>query len=197
MADGAQIVIAGDSAGGHMALSLISHLLHPHPEVQKVGLEEPLAGAILISPWTKFATDDDSVKRNATSDYVTATAANRWSNLFLGNHDRSDSLHQWIADFSLGSKPLDNYNQPVLADSSWFQGIESTTKDILIWGGGGEVLIDSIDVISKKLKEAYPRTEYVREPGASHEEFLIERVLGYKTKAEGTKLVESWMKARL
>jgi hypothetical protein len=33
-----------------MALSLISHLLHPHSDVPKVDLNEPLAGAILISP---------------------------------------------------------------------------------------------------------------------------------------------------
>jgi hypothetical protein len=37
----------------------------------------------------------------------------------------------------------------------------------------------------------------VVEPGASHEEFIIEKILGYKDKNEGTKLVESWMKARL
>ena len=70
-------------------------------------------------------------------------------------------------------------------------------KEILIWGGGGEVLIDSIDAISQKLKEAYPKTEYVKEAGASHEEFIVEKLWGYKEKSEGTKLVESWMKARL
>jgi acetyl esterase/lipase len=96
-----------------------------------------------------------------------------------------------------GSKSLDNYNQPILADVSWFSGVESIVKDILIWGGGGEILIDSIDAFSKKLKEAYPKTEYVREAGASHEEFIMEGMLGYKEKAEGTKLVESWLKARL
>lgn len=84
-----------------------------------------------------------------------------------------------------------------MADASWFSGIENTVQDILIWGGGGEILIDSIDVISKRLKEAHPRTEYVLEPGAAHEEFIMERLFGYKEKAEGTKLVESWMKARL
>ena len=84
-----------------------------------------------------------------------------------------------------------------MADVSWFAGIETKVKDVLVWGGGGEVLIDSIDVITKKLKEAYPKTEYVVEPGASHEEFIMEKILGYKDKSEGAKLVESWMKARL
>lgn len=68
-----------------MALALLSHLLHPHADVKNdVKLAEPLAGAILVSPWTKFPTDDDSVKRNAYSDFVTPEAAQRWSALFMG-----------------------------------------------------------------------------------------------------------------
>lgn len=102
-----------------------------------------------------------------------------------------------MADDGIGSKSLDNYNQPILADVSWFSGIESKVKEILVWGGGGEILIDSIDAISKKLKEAHPKTEYVLEPGAAHEEFIMEALIGYKDKNEGTKLVESWMKSRL
>ncbi len=97
----------------------------------------------------------------------------------------------------LGSKALDNYNQPILADSTWFKGLDKCVKDILVWGGGGEVLLDSIQAIAKKLKEAHPRTEEVIQAGAAHEDFIIDRVLGYSQKAEGTKLVESWITARL
>lgn len=53
-----KIVIAGDSAGGNLTLGLISHLLHPHPDVPKVELSGPLATTILISPWVKFTTLD-------------------------------------------------------------------------------------------------------------------------------------------
>ena len=82
---GAQIFISGDSAGGNMALSLMSHLVHPHPEVSnKISLSEPIAGAILISPWIKFTSSDDSFQRNATSDMVVPAAVERWSSLFRG-----------------------------------------------------------------------------------------------------------------
>lgn len=68
-----------------MALGLLSHLLHPKPNLEpKIQLSEPLLTAILISPWIKFGTDDESVKRNITSDMITPEAANRWSSLFLG-----------------------------------------------------------------------------------------------------------------
>ena len=79
------VVLAGDSAGGNMVLAMLSHMLHPHPDVsEQVTLSEPLAGAVLVSPWTKFGTDDDSVKRNATSDMIPPQAALRWSSQFLG-----------------------------------------------------------------------------------------------------------------
>ena len=70
-----------------MALSLISHLLHPHSDVPNIDLNEPLAGALLVSPWVSFATTDDSVQRNMYSDYVTAPASKRWSSSFLGKHN--------------------------------------------------------------------------------------------------------------
>lgn len=174
------IFIGGDSAGGNMTMSLMSHILHPHPQLStKILLSEPLAGAILISPWVKFPPDDDSVKRNATSDMVTPQAAKRWSSLFLG------------------PAALDNYNQPILANLTWFRGLDLKIKDVLVWGGGGEVLIDSIQAIGKTLKDANPKTEVVIEPGAAHEDFIIEKMLGYKEKGEGTKLIESWVAARI
>lgn len=70
-------------------------------------------------------------------------------------------------------------------------------KDVLVWGGGGEALIDTIDVAAKTLQKAHPQVEYVVQPNAAHEEFMMERNLGYKAKAEGTEVVESWMKGRL
>jgi acetyl esterase/lipase len=83
----AQIFIGGDSAGGNLALALLSHILHPHPNFEdelRIELPAPLAGAILTSPWVKFPTDDNSVKRNEGSDFICKEAANRWSTAFLG-----------------------------------------------------------------------------------------------------------------
>jgi acetyl esterase/lipase len=44
------IFISGDSAGGNMAMALLSHILHPHPDVPAVKLDEALGGALLYSP---------------------------------------------------------------------------------------------------------------------------------------------------
>ena len=176
-------MIAGDSAGANLTLALFSHILHPHPDIAeslRVKLSEPLAGTVLISPWVKFVPEqDDSVRRNQTTDMVTPAVARRWSSLYLGNGR------------------LDNYNQAVDAESEWFSGLDTVTKDILIWGGGGEVLLDSIQVLERKLKKAHGRTEYVEQPRAAHEDFIMEKLLGYTHKAEGTVVVENWIAARL
>lgn len=60
-----------------------------------------------------------------------------------------------------------------------------------------EALIDSIEEFSKTLKSAHPKTEVVIEKGAAREDFLIEKLLGYEGKSEGTKLIESWLAERL
>ncbi|KXL42865.1 MAG: hypothetical protein FE78DRAFT_34051 [Acidomyces sp. 'richmondensis'] len=177
------IILGGDSAGGNLTLGVLFHLLHPKPDVAEligeIQLSEPLAGAVLISPWCKFGTDDDSATRNAGSDMVTKKAAHRWSSLFLGK------------------TAADKYSEPIQADESFLSGLEKVVKDILVWGGGGEGLIDSIDLMSKKLREAHPRVEYVVQPKAAHEDFILEKLLGYKHKAQGTILVENWISARL
>jgi len=143
-------------------MSLLSHILHPHPQVPtKIVLDEPFAGAILISPWLNFRTADETITSNATSDLVAVPVGNRWSAAFLGN------------------SPKDNYNQPSMADPSWFSGLESAVRDILIWGGGGEVLIAGIREIVATLKGAHKRIDYIEEVStfpAVHWSMLIQAI---------------------
>ena len=63
----------------------------------------------------------------------------------------------------------------------------------MVYGGGGEVLIDSIKVFGAKLKRAHARSELVVVPKAAHIDIIIDKAFGYKGKAEGTQLIESWM----
>jgi acetyl esterase/lipase len=45
------IILQGDSAGAHLALALLSHLAHPHPQdiVPRFSVDEPLRGTLLLS----------------------------------------------------------------------------------------------------------------------------------------------------
>lgn len=61
------------------------------------------------------------------------------------------------------------------------------------------MLIDSIEYVTKeKLQKAHPRVELVVEPGSAHEDFIFDRMLGYKGGVgEGSQIVESWMAQRM
>ncbi|KAK3619502.1 hypothetical protein LTR56_024003 [Elasticomyces elasticus] len=174
------IIIAGDSAGANLNVAVLSHLLHPHPDVPEIKLREPLAGAVLISPWARFISEtDESVTRYASSDMVTVSAAKRWSANYLGD------------------AKLDFYNQPADADDQWFTGLDKKVKDVLVYAGGGEILLDSINAFTKILKQAHPRVELVIQPGVAHDDIILDKVLGYQKKAEGTKVIESWIAQRV
>lgn len=66
---------------------------------------------------------------------------------------------------------------PILADSGWFSELEAIVSDILVWGGGGEVLIDSIDQIVNQLKGVYPKTEYIVQVSFSQTHWPRNRLL--------------------
>lgn len=88
IADILQVFIAGDSAGGNLALAVLSHLLHSHPKLPndlRFKMSTPLAGALLISPWVQFkAKEDASFQRNFYSDMLAAEVGDRWKDAYLG-----------------------------------------------------------------------------------------------------------------
>lgn len=57
--DASQILLAGDSAGGGLALALLAHLL---------ARDERPAGLLALSPWTDLTHSGESIRRNARRD---------------------------------------------------------------------------------------------------------------------------------
>lgn len=72
-----RIVLAGDSAGGGLALATAIAL-------RDAGLEPPLA-LLLFSPWTDLACSGDSMRERAARDPMLSPAAlQRWAAAYLG-----------------------------------------------------------------------------------------------------------------
>lgn len=93
------LIVAGDSAGGGLALSLMAAL-------RDSGKKLPDA-AILISPWTDLAITGDSITTNHGRDvWMNRQSLEIWSRYYVGN---SDAMHPGIsplyADFT-GLPPL-------------------------------------------------------------------------------------------
>jgi acetyl esterase/lipase len=188
------LILGGDSAGGNLLLSLLSHILHPHsnPAVPRLDLKEPFHAALLLSPWVSFATDHPSYTKNAENDMFDAKPLDMWAKAFLGSNQRQGII--------MG----DSYSEPLLAEPSWWSGAPKVVKEVLIWGGGGEVFIDGIKAFADKFEIGWVNgggdrnsIKLVVTPRMAHEEMIVDIIFGYKTKGEGALAVEAWAKSKL
>ncbi|KAI9699204.1 MAG: hypothetical protein M1820_007283 [Bogoriella megaspora] len=205
------IVVGGDSAGGNLACALMMHLARPYPgggvvEKLELGTGRRLRGCVLISPWCAFGTAEGSVERNGGRDHITVKALDRASGAFTG----------------LGGG-WDVYSHPSEAGVEfWREVADRAVEEVLIWGGGGEVLIDGIRKFAADVEEGFEmsaaavagsksvdadgkgdgqevkhRVKFVEGPEMAHEEMIIDRVLRIKERSEGDVEIEKWLKALL
>ncbi len=80
-----KIALAGDSAGGGLAVALLVNL-------KNLGLPLPKA-AVLLSPWVDLAATGESVERNARADaMISPSALKKFADCYLGGHDREAPL---------------------------------------------------------------------------------------------------------
>jgi len=86
-------------------LGVISHILHPHPDINPLSLSSLLKVAVIFSPWVYLEMKVSSVLENRLQDPVSP-----------------ETMRGWTQDY-LGTAPLDNYNQPIIALLEWWHGI--------------------------------------------------------------------------
>ncbi|RDW71559.1 hypothetical protein BP6252_08122 [Coleophoma cylindrospora] len=185
--DPSTILLAGDSAGGNLVTALLLHLARPHPSVYPVKLSQPLHGALLISPWVSFDTSEPSFKTNQHSDYITTTALERAS----------------MAYIALGTTH-DTYTQPISAQSAWWSDVaETAVSNVMIWGGGGEILIDGITKFAAKMESGFNAVgngagfQFMVTPKQGHEEMIIDTVFLMGRKGDSALVVEKWLEDML
>jgi acetyl esterase/lipase len=157
------IVIGGDSAGGSLTLQLASHLLHPLASIPAPPtLSEPLAGALLISPWVAYNIDAPSYVRTDGKDLI---------------FSRSYKL---MADqVNLGVTPeLKHHVEPASAPADWWTGLDRVYPRILITTGENEGLFDPIIDTSGIIGQHVKDTTTVVEPGGVHEDMIVKFAVG-------------------
>jgi hypothetical protein len=100
----------------------------------------------------------------------------------------------------------------------WWKEVANVVDEILIWGGGGEILIDGIRIFANNIAAGFAeagassspeqmpgtrrvtgreRVFYVETPRASHEEQIMNYTLRIKKKSSGAIVIEEWINARL
>ncbi|KAJ4985157.1 alpha/beta hydrolase [Stagonosporopsis vannaccii] len=193
-----RIFLAGDSAGGNLALSVLSHILHPHPDVFAVKLEQPLGGALLLSPWVSFRTDYPSFKTNATLDMLGPIAMRKWSAMFLGKATSFDPE----ADPGLVSG--DAWTEACLNPSSWWNNMHQVVSDVFIWCGGYEVFLDPIREFKKNFEAGWSngggdpsRVVFAESAKESHVAPMVDTMIPGAKKGNSQVAIEEWLKSRI
>ncbi|KAJ2746049.1 hypothetical protein GGI20_001676 [Coemansia sp. BCRC 34301] len=126
------IVLAGDSAGGNLALVLLLLLRH-------TGVTRTVCGLVLISPWVDLVSNRSSMSRNARYDYLTGPPLQ--SPLSLARVFYAPGRRYSQALFDEMSHPLVS---PVNGDFADF-------PPTLIQAGEKEVLVDDITQLHENL----------------------------------------------
>jgi len=158
--------IVGDSAGGHLILSLLSHILHPLPGLRPIlPLEAPIKGVYLMSPWVVMKSTSASSRSNAAYDIVVSANPN----------STKQSYAELVQPYATQEHELP-YMDPLNAPDSWFVGLDGVVERVLMTAGGMEVLRDDIISFSQKLSKVIKSnrnfTFEVQEGGIHNDPYL-------------------------
>lgn len=141
-----KIIIAGDSAGGHLAVGVLSHILHPANDIEALELKERLAGVCIISPFLSFNYDKDSYTVNAKYDYISLKATKRFNSTF-----KPYGLSDEDAIKEPALSPLD-------APEGWWKNFPA--QRLMLTMGSWETFLDDSIAFGHRLKyEAMPGTK--------------------------------------
>jgi acetyl esterase/lipase len=180
------LVIGGDSAGGNLTAQLLSHLLRPHPAAREVVLQEPLAGAFLVSPWLSTSIDWASMRRNSSIDMLSTKAmAAIVVDVLEGVEDYKVEVREkkgWVT-------PMD------LEDvEGWFRGLERVVKEVYVTAGEQEIMLDEGVAFADAVRRANPgiavKLEVTKDE--AHDWILIEG--GKALDGDATQRMRAWFK---
>ena len=168
-----KIVLAGDSAGGGLALALLSSLV---AKARDVSAFRPV-GAAVMSPWTDLALSGMSMETRAEADpLLTKESLASTARLYLGGHDPRDPLASPLYGDLAGLPPVRIHvgEDEVLLDDSVRYGerIENHggTVQIHTWQGMIHVFPSNVALLHA-AKEAlddignFLRQQFVGDPG--------------------------------
>jgi acetyl esterase/lipase len=191
------VLLSGDSAGANLVVAVPSHILHPHPEVLAVNLQQPLLGAMLYSPWVGFNTNYPSFD-NEPFDIVAPLSLRKWSAMFLSKANSVD------AEVDPGPVSGDAYTEACLNDPAWWHGTHDVVGDMFVSYGGYEVLADHIRIWKNQLTTGWiegsgdaSRVAFLEVLKEAHVAPIFEFMAGSSKKSDTQVAIEKWYRLRL
>ncbi|ANB11481.1 dynamin-like GTPase VPS1 [Sugiyamaella lignohabitans] len=87
--DTSQLVLAGDSNGATLALSLLLHIARPYNGIELCDATKKPCAAILVSPWTKLYTK----VTNNSSDYINHRILAKYADRYVDDNQIHSDIH--------------------------------------------------------------------------------------------------------
>lgn len=83
--DPSQIILGGDSAGGHLVLSLFAHIKQPNPHAKPLLQfqgQTKFQAAVAICPWVKMKYNSKTFSTNESHDFISAKRITSWTEMW-------------------------------------------------------------------------------------------------------------------
>jgi acetyl esterase/lipase len=194
--DPASVIIGGDSAGGNLAISLLSHILHPRPGTPRVSLTAPLRGVMICSPWVSFSTKHDSYLRNAGKDTLVDSMLRAWGSMYLGLSKDGEVFNEEVE--------TDSYNEPLRNGPDWWEGMHEVVNEVFMWMGSDEVFIDGLRDFTKVFTQGWKAgggistaVKSYEATGQPHIGPIMDVLMEDKNKSRSQLDIEEWFKKLL
>ena len=175
-----KLILAGDSAGGNLALQIVSQLLDPHPSLPTPPAG-PLCfgGLLLLSPWMEFGTDAPSHTRNQARDVLPLC-----------------TYRLFVDGVMPGVTPeLRAHLEPSFATACGrWRGMGRVVRRVLVVAGEYEGLIDTIEETAHAIAEEVQDTTVFVLPGGVHDDLIQEFGAGDGREGDDYRLIVSWVK---
>lgn len=174
------IIVSGDSSGGHLAFNLVRYLLLANSPTLR-----PPPGLLLLSPtmdWanTHAGTPEWTMDANEATDYVRVILTNGYSPTSLrGNLDAGElETNAWLSPGSLKLRS---------------EGLYANFPHTLIISGGAEQTVDGMRTIRERLTvdNGVAKIQYIEYPDAFHDFFVFP--WHEPERSQGLREVSGWL----
>jgi len=172
------IIIAGDSAGGHLAAGLLSHLIHPSEKSDPLQFKGKLGGFCFISAFLSFDRTKESYKNNKKYDHLIIQSNSTFKPTGI-------SLEDTLKDpcLSPGDAPL-----------GWWKNAP-VERLINLWGSW-EIFADDCLAFGKRLESEAGKTSDVKVVECArevHDSAVMDTLFGLDER-DMAKAILSWMR---
>ncbi|KAK2807028.1 hypothetical protein FQN50_005602 [Emmonsiellopsis sp. PD_5] len=172
------VFLGGDSAGGNVVGAVLSHIAHPHSQIDRLSVSQNLGGAVLMSPWTHMAAERPvGHVVDSQGDLITEAVEMPWRTSYMGNSKR------------------DYYTDLSMAPKDWYSSF--TVNSVLILGGGNEILLPVIQDLAEKFQDAFPNVSLFIGKRECHVAPIFNLNFGDKTETATGHRMKTWLEELL